>query len=214
MHWAPGDETDWSVIAAWLQNRGLAGANDPGGEAWLDSSWFPPMPEGRTYGVLTFTFSGCEGGCSDFMPETWLAEAKAAFKAAIALDGVDPNRMVAIGASIGADGAADSCMLHNQEHPNQCLGALSLSPGSYLTLDYATTVDTLNAEDPPKPAWCIYTPGDGDSAATCQAASGDAYQTFEYEGTLHGMAMIGPDVVPEPGVLEQILAFLDLTLNQ
>lgn len=214
MHWAPGDENDWSVIAAWLQNRGLVGSADQSGETWLDSSWFPPMPEGRSYGVLTFTFSGCDGGCTDFMPEQWQMEAEAAMAAAATLEGVDPNRLVAIGASIGADGAIDGCLLHNQTFPNQCQGALSLSPGSYLQMDYADTVEALEAEDLPKPAWCLYAPGDTDSAETCLMASGDNYLAVEYEGALHGMMLIGPDVKPEPNALQQILDFLELTLPE
>jgi dienelactone hydrolase len=59
-------------------------------------------------------------------------DAKAATDAASQLEGVDSHQVVAIGASIGADGAADSCFLHNTQ-ATTCVGALSLSPGNYLT---------------------------------------------------------------------------------
>ncbi|MBM4424202.1 MAG: hypothetical protein FJ030_12575 [Chloroflexi bacterium] len=47
VHWVAGNETDWAETAFWLQNRGLGGNTpNPEGVPWLDSSWFPPVPEG------------------------------------------------------------------------------------------------------------------------------------------------------------------------
>lgn len=66
-HWARGDKDDWIEIAFWLQNRGLVG-NTPPGEPWLDPSWFPPMPERISFAIFTFSFRGCDGGCSGFDP--------------------------------------------------------------------------------------------------------------------------------------------------
>lgn len=200
MHWAPGDQTEWPVIAAWLQNRGLEVA--PDGKSWLDSSWFPPMLEGQSFAVFAFTFRGCVGGCSSFQPEGWLLDAKAAMKTASELDGVDPTRMVAIGASIGSDGVVDAC-------GEGCLGALSLSPGSYLGVPYDEAVAAVNGAG--NPVWCLAAEGDAESAATCQSASGDLYRAVIYPGNAHGMQLIVPEA--EPSALGLILEFLTLAFG-
>jgi hypothetical protein len=210
MHWAPGDQTHWTEVAYWLQNRGLSGsAPNPDDQPWLDASWFPEMPSDRSFAVFTFTFRGCEGGCSGFDREGWLLDAQAAMETAVQLEGVDPTQMAAIGASIGSDGAPDGCHLFNQAHDDgsQCLGAFSLSPGSYLTLDYAETVSALGMEDPPKPAWCLFADGDKSAANSCNAASGDHYRMVGYTGSQHGMELIAPGV--EPNVLGLMLDFLE-----
>ena len=200
MHWAPGDENEWLAIAAWLQNRGLEVA--PGGGPWLDSSWFPPMLEAQSFAVFMFTFRGCDGGCASFQPEGWLLDAKAAMKTASELDGVDPTRMVAIGASIGSDGAVDAC-------GEGCLGALSLSPGSYLGVPYDGAVAAVDGAE--KPVWCLAAEGDAESAPTCQSASGDLYEVTIYPGSGHGMWLIDPEV--EPSALGLILDFLKLAFG-
>jgi hypothetical protein len=200
MHWAPGDETGWPVIAAWLQNRGLE--VETGGDPWLDPSWFPPMLEGQSFAVFAFTFRGCDGGCSSFEPEGWLLDAKAAMKTASELDGVDPTRMVAIGASIGSDGAVDAC-------GEGCLGALSLSPGSYLRVPYDEAVAAVDGAG--YPVWCLAAEGDSESAPTCQSASGDHYRVVIYPGSEHGMELIQPEI--EPSALGLILEFLQLTFG-
>ena len=207
MHWAPGDQEDWNEIAFWLQNRGLSGNSPNIGEApWLDPSWFPPMPEGQSFAVFTFTFRGCKGGCSTIDESGWLIDAQSAMYHASRLEGVDPSRIVAIGASIGADGAPDGCFWLNQETVKSCLGALSLSPGSYLTVPYADAVQALGEESPPKPVDCFFDPNDSKAAQTCQSADGDHYQTFEWIDGTHGMALLRPDLEPNPMAL--ILDFL------
>jgi hypothetical protein len=213
MHWAPGDQNDWIEIAYWLQNRGLGGdTSNPGNVPWLDPTWFPPMFDDESYAVFTFTFRGCEGGCGSFDRDAWLMDAQAAMEAARELEGVDSERIIAIGASIGADGAPDGCSWLNVEAGGNCLGSFSLSPGDYLTVPYAEVVNTLGAEEPPKPAWCLYSEADGPSAGSCQAASGDHYRTFSYPGNLHGMRLIDPDV--EPGAMGLMLEFLQLTFGE
>ncbi len=213
MHWAPGDQNDWIEIAYWLQNRGLGGQTDPTAP-WLDPSWFPPLPsewEEQSFGVFAFTFRGCEGGCSSFDREGWLLDAQAAMETARGLDGVDPQRLVAAGASIGADGAPDGCFWLNQQYENSCLGGFSFSPGDYLTVPYADAVDALGAEQPPKPDWCLFAAGDATAASSCQSAAGDHYRTVQYDGTLHGMDLIAPDV--EPNALLLLLDFIGLSLG-
>ncbi|MCP4539395.1 MAG: hypothetical protein GY832_19840 [Chloroflexi bacterium] len=212
MHWAPGDQRDWTEIAHWLQNRGLGGQSPNSEHApWLDPSWFPETLEGQSFAIFTFTFRGCEGGCSTFDRTGWLLDAQAAMETAQGLDGVDPQRIVAIGASIGADGAPDGCFWLNTESENSCLGALSLSPGSYLSVPYDDAVDALGAEQPPKPDWCLFAAQDADSARACQSALGDHYRMVEYGGSSHGMMLIGPDI--EPNALLLILEFLTLSFG-
>ncbi len=214
MHWAPGDQYDWVEIAYWLQNRGLGGQSaNPEGVPWLDPSWFPPLPaewEEQSFAVFTFTFRGCEGGCSSF-DQNWLLDAQAAMETAHGLEGVDPQRIIAAGASIGADGAPDGCFWLNQQYENSCLGGFSFSPGDYLTVPYANAVDTLETEQPPKPDWCLFAEGDTTAAQTCRSASGDHYRMVQYEGDMHGMLLISPDV--EPNTLLLLLDFMELSLG-
>ena len=164
------------------------------------------MPEGLSFAVFSFTFRTCEGGdgCQGFEPDGWLLDAKAAMTTARGLEGVDPQRMVTIGASIGADGAADAC-------GEGCQGAVSLSPGGYLTVPFPEAVGAIDGSDPSRPAWCLAADGDGDVVALCESASGDLYRVVVYEGPLHGMQLIQPGM--DPDVLGLILEFLDLTLG-
>ena len=200
MHWAPGDQCDWKAIAPWLQNRGVEVDCTPSTTGpWLDASWFPPLPERASYGVFTFTFRGCEGGCGSFQPDGWLLDARAAMETASELEGVDPARLAAIGASSGADGAIDACT-------EGCLGALSLSPGDYLTLSYAGEVERLGATQPPVPATCLAAEGDGTSADACRAASGKHFEAIIYSGSEHGVELIVPGMDPE--TIEVILGFV------
>lgn len=219
VHWVAADESDWAEIAFWLQNRGLGG-NTPNPEnlPWLDSSWFPPVPEGQSIAVFAFSLRGCKPfpeGCRNWTPGAWLLDSQAAMQTASELDGIDPQRIVAAGASIGADGAIDGCFWLNQQNGSgKCLGAFSFSPGNYLGVRYSQAVKTLQEEQPPKQAWCLYGEQDGESAPTCKSASGDAYRPIAYSGDFakrHGMALI--EEVVEPKTLELLLEFLTLTLG-
>ena len=110
--------------------------------------------------------------------------------------------MVAIGASIGADGAVDAC-------GDGCLGAMSLSPGSYLLVPYDEAVAEIDGAG--KPAWCLAAEGDAESAPACQSASGDHYRMVMYDGSDHGMMLIRPDT--DPLTMELVLEFLKLALG-
>jgi len=210
MHWAPGDQTEWIEIAFWLQNRGLIGNPIPA-IPWLDPSWFPDMIADHSFAIFTFTFRNCENGCSNFDPDGWLMDAQAAMRTVHELDGIDPMRVVAIGASIGADGALDGCFWYNDQFGNGCLGALSLSPGSYLVVPYTDAVLNLEDQTPPKPAWCFYAVADTVSSITCQSTAGEHYKTNEWEGNLHGMELIDPNL--DPNAMKLMLDFLRLTFN-
>jgi len=211
MHWAGGDQNDWVEIAYWLQNRGLGGKTEPS-QPWFEPSWFPPLESGESYAVFTFTFRGCEGGCRDFDRANWQLDAQAAMQAAISLEGVDPLRILAAGASIGADGAPDGCLWLNQTTDGRCIGAFSFSPGNYLGMDYPTAITTLGAFNPPVPANCLFATGDGTSADACNSASGLHYTSSEWAGANHGMLLIVPDLEPLP--LDLFLEFIRAQLKQ
>jgi hypothetical protein len=216
MHWAGGDQRDWLAIAPWLQNRHTELAEFTGWDEsigadceaqlmgpWLDPSWFPPMPETLSFTVFSFDFRDfCESekGMSD--PSDWALDAKAAFQAVSKLEGVDSHQIVAIGASIGADGAPDGCLLHNEESET-CLGGFSLSPGNYLKMIYSDVVNDLDTATPPVPVWCLAAEGDFESPETCRSASGEHYRMVLYEDDAHGLMLIEPGRDPDPMVLIQ-----------
>ena len=209
MHWYPGDQDEWTEIAFWLQNRGLTG--DQNGVPWKDPSWFPSLAPDASYNILTFTFRNCEGRCNAPEPDNWLLDARASLEYARSLEGVDLDRVIAIGASIGADGAIDSCAAVLETDPDACLGVLSLSPGNYFGLSYPDMVTALGANDPPRPAWCLFDKNDADSMVCTQASGGNYYQESWSDGNLHGMHLITPNLDPKP--LERILEFLDHVLG-
>ncbi|NIM96397.1 MAG: hypothetical protein GTO18_22080 [Anaerolineales bacterium] len=224
MHWAGGDQRDWLAIAPWLQNRpdelaefaGWAEAigSDCGPQfegPWLDPSWFPAMPPDLSFAVFTFDFRDfCESEDGVGIQLEWALDAKAAFETASELPGVDPHQMAAIGASIGADGAPDGCLLHNGGGET-CLGAFSLSPGNYLTMIYADVIADLRSEEPPKPVWCLTAKEDVDSVETCLSASSDLYRTQIYDGDEHGMMLVTPEFVPNP--MDWIQDFLEVVFS-
>lgn len=210
MHWAPGDQTDWQVIAAWLQNRGFQPEVDAAGQPWLDARWFPELLDDVTFNVFTFTFRGCEGGCQNFDREGWKMDVQAAMLHIIGIENVDLSKVLTIGASIGADGAAYGCHFYNSELGG-CLGAFSLSPGGYLTIPYSEEVSLLESELIPRPSWCFYSADDAESASACQTATGQFYEATEYAGSAHGMSLIDPAMDPNP--LEALLNFIELYLE-
>jgi len=208
MHWYQGDQDEWVEIAYWLQNRG--GSGTARGVPWLDPSWFPPLPEDASYNVLTFTFRGCEGGCNQLLAEEWLEDALASLAAARSLEGVNPNKVIAVGASIGGDAAVSSCAAALEADPDACLGALSLSPGSYLGTSYPEMAALLS--DASRPAWCFYDKADPD-AVVCEEASSSHYHKESWEGgNLHGMHLLTSTLDPLP--LERMIAFLELAAEE
>jgi hypothetical protein len=223
MHWAGGDLTDWCEIALWLQNRrdenpvnpercANAGSGLPAGTAarWLDPTWFPPMNANASIAVFAFDFRDygeSEAGLGS--PSDWVKDAHAAFKTVAGFEGVNATRIASLGASIGADGAPDGCLLHNQEAGSGCVGAFSLSPGSYLDMNYAQVIADLASI----PVWCLAAENDGASAPTCLSASGESYRSQVYAGSdAHGMMLLSPDFDPQPMVLIQ--EFVELVFGE
>lgn len=221
MHWAGGDLSDWCEIAPWLQNRGdenpvkpercaSAGSGLPAGmiATWLDPTWFPLVKADSSLAVFTFDFRDFGESEQGGGGLEWAKDAKAAFVKAAALEGVDATRMASLGGSIGADGAPDGCLLYNQEAGSGCVGALSLSPGSFLGMAYAGVVNDLA----PAAVWCLAAEGDGPAYLECSNVSGASYRSIIYTGIdLHGMLLITPELDPQPMTL--IMEFLDLVFS-
>ena len=209
MHWAGGDMNDWREIAPWLQNRrdelgslswsrSIAGSNSRQVDGpWLDSSWFPPMPADLSFGVLAFNFGGYGGSQAGAAADSLSEDARAAVQAAAELEGADPNQVAALGASIGADGAVDGCYLYNASVPaGACIGALSLSPGNFITDQFTYAEAVLPLDQAGYPVWCL-TAFEDYSAELCESVPDtDVYLPIFYPGNLHGMMLIQPDLYP------------------
>lgn len=213
MHWAPGSMDDWNQIAPWLQNRGAGGED-----------WFPEMPAGVSFAVITFNFGGYGRSESGGSRQSYLDDAVAALNFAASLDGVDPHRITAIGASIGADGSVDSCYLFNDAgEMGSCIGALSLSPGNYLTNEFDYGLAAQMVDKSSYPVWCFAAENDYISPDLCRGLAGESSQAFIYQGGDHGMDLITADHFPSEPTLdfnpvELIQEFLEtaygMTLNE
>jgi len=193
MHWARGDQSDWVEIAQWLQNRV---DEYPEGERPSEttvSSMLPTMPKELSFAVFTFDFRGfgestqssTSGG-----PEGWLMDAIAAVDTAQHLSGVSASTYINIGASIGGDSAIDACN-------EGCNGALSISPGSYLGVNYSDAVSRLESLNSDAFAWCLASEADADSFEACQAAESVNFVRIIYPGNLHGMDLFQPGLEPD-----------------
>ncbi len=207
MHWAGGDKNDWMMLgmAQWLTNRGLPTDMVVFSPEVL-AKLYPPMPEGLSFGAFVFDFRGfgeSGGPKNQFLPSGWLMDSKAAVARAKTLPGVDPNRVAAIGGSIGADGAVDGCV------DGGCVGAISLSPGSYFNLPYAQAVTALDQQG--VPVYCFAAEGDRESAPTCKSAKGDHYTMTLYPGSQHAYGLLVPGLDPDIG--QTILDFFLLVFG-
>lgn len=219
MHWINGDKADWNEVAPWLQNRGLKNPfpnpGDPATFPWWDPSWFPAVPADQSYAVLTFTFRNClpmdQRGCPSMDLAGWLQDAKAAALFGRSLEGVDPTKIVIMGSSIGADGAADACDFVNQQFPGTCQGSLSLSPGSFLGVSYQDTIKNLGKTQPPTTAWCLADEGEYAVCEQAESAGNTAFKGILIPGGDHGNMLMSPNLDPLP--MQLILDFLDTTLR-
>jgi hypothetical protein len=196
MHWAPGDMDDWSAIAPWLQS-GLAatgGIPGGGGAPFLDINWFPQMPKDASFGVLAFNFG--RYGSSEYggSRESYVTDGVAALTFAASQPGANPDQLVAIGASIGADGAVDACYQFNQsDDAGTCIGTFSLSPGNYLTDAFTYPEAAAELDAAGYPVWCLAAERDGPSPGLCRSLDGDHTRSFIFEGGDHGMDLLSPD---------------------
>ena len=127
-------------------------------------------------------------------------DARAAYQTARLMPGVDPDKVIGLGTSIGADAAVDVC-------EEGCVGVFSISPGSWLGVDYGQTVRKLIAEG--KQVRCMYSVNDPPSPATCvSVAPGDNYKIFAYRGKKHGMTFVILPRKMEADFGKNLLSFL------
>lgn len=205
MHWANGSMDDWQAVAPWLQNRLDELDELPGGgQAYLDPSWFPPMPEEVSFAVLVFNFGDFGNSPYGGSRGTWVDDAVAALNYASTLADVNPHGISTLGASIGADGAVDGCYLFNDAgEMGTCLGALSLSPGNYLTneFDYREAAEFIELSG--FPVWCLAADGDDSSPDLCRGLDGVHARAFIFAGRDHGMNLLTDDqTILEPALDE------------
>ena len=195
MHQFGSNRTTWGTngMAAWLQNPSVG--QD---ELWPATETMPSLA------VFSFDFRGHgdSGGSKQGERADFLSDAKAALTTVKELPGVDPQKIILIGASIGADAAIDVCI-------QGCLGALSFSPGSYLDVSYPEVVAELGLDQ--KPAWCLAAEDDNFSADTCKSAAGESYRSIIYAQGGHGEALIKSGMDPDIG--ELVVEFFSLVLG-
>jgi hypothetical protein len=202
MHWAGGDQTDWLYVGmvSWMQNRGAPVPAAPG-QTYFDAPYpFAPLPENQSYAVFTFDFRGYGESSGRGGSKEHILDARAAYQFAASLEGVDPARVIGIGASIGADAVVDAC--------ETCLGALSLGPGGWLGTAYPPAVKTM--DEAGKPAWCVAAEDDEPAVEACNSASGEHYQKQIYPSGGHAMFLFRVENNLQPLIETVILDFLDL----
>lgn len=187
MHQKDGDQSLWwaedSGFITWLQNWPSPDGSQPTPSA---NGALPLLPAELTFNVMTFDFRGHGESDGDKAQDFSLyqIDAQAAYQAARTLPAVDPNKIVGIGTSIGADAVVNACA-------ESCRGAFSISPGSWLGTDYAQSAQALIEAG--KQVRCMYAVNDGPSPATCWSiAPGNQYQIFSYPGIKHGMTFFVP----------------------
>ncbi|MFO7584994.1 MAG: alpha/beta hydrolase [Anaerolineales bacterium] len=193
MHQFGGDQTLWhmenSGFIAWLQNWPTADGSIPTPSADGQLAAINPA---LTFNVLTFDFRGhgeSDGERSEDL-SIYLVDARAAYETARTLPNVDPERIVGIGTSIGADAVVNAC---DQDY---CRGAFAISPGNWLDIDFAESASAMISQG--KPVRCMYADKDEPSPTTCWSlVRGEKYKIFGYPGIKHGMTFFTPRKMEE-----------------
>jgi hypothetical protein len=193
-----------SELIPWLQNYPASSVDAVPTQSAQGK--LPPMPPGIYFNVLTFDFRGHgeSGGTpvayiSAEAQKGYLLDAKAAYAKAREMPNADPARIIGFGASIGADAVVDAC-------GEGCAGAFSISPGSWLGLDWAANASRVTGAG--KPVRCMYSFNDGVTGSTCASLPvTDLYRIAGYEGKKHGQDFLVPRKM-EANFGEILLAFL------
>jgi dienelactone hydrolase len=213
MHQFQADQAMWqkSPLIKWLQNWPVPlGQGSPTQSA---DGLLPSMPAELSFAVFTFDFRGhgeslpADLGSDGFRAHTkeFLMDARAAYQTARQMPGVDPTRVIGLGTSIGADAVVDVC-------DEGCVGAFSISPGSFLKVEYGPAVRKLIAAG--KPVRCMYAVNDPPSPETCQSVpQGDNYKIFAYGGKKHGMTFVVLPRKMEADFGANLLSFLKEALQ-
>ena len=201
MHQVNMDLDQWNAIAPWLWKGDVSKFRDDS-FPWLNSSWFPENTLKERPAVFVFTYRDCNNGCG--LPDTTklLNDAKTVINYAINQPEIDPERITVVGTSVSADAALDACFLMHRDTGFNCQNVLSLSPGSYLDLEYISVVKEM--EKTPTHVYCYASRADSESAVLCMGNSpSDAYNYFVGKGKQHGVELFAPDY--ELNMLETLI---------
>ncbi len=167
-----------------------------------------PASEGRGYAIFAFDIPDHGESGGDFTDAAMLAAARTALQLFRTMDGVDPDTIVMVGASVGADASVDECN-------EGCIAAIPISPGSYLGVDFNSALEALKEEKDP-PVLCIAAQDDAPSAYTCQSGESVGltdYQIHIYEGRGHGNFLFFEETLaPPPHIIDLIMQWLDVHL--
>jgi hypothetical protein len=159
---------------------------------------FKPMDSNRSFAVFTFDFRGYgESGFSGDWSK-YILDAKAAYQTAASLEGVYPDQVIGIGASIGADAVVDAC--------ENCLAALSLSPGDYLGVPYADAVTQMDKAG--KNTWCVAAESDMTAFYRCKDLTGEHFVKQIFPSGGHAMRLFRQELNLDPPMDAVILNFL------
>ncbi|HUF37291.1 MAG TPA: hypothetical protein VMN57_02100 [Anaerolineales bacterium] len=222
-HQFGSEKSSWTDLARWLQNRAGETAQTGGVSAspFRQLDWFPSLPADLSFAVFALDFrnhgeSQSVTGSLDLAG--LLLDAQAAMDFVKTLPGVDASRIITMGASIGADASVDVCLnldgtaIAADQDDKGCIGALPLSPGSFLEVPYIEVVTRLGAEPFNINIHCIAAEGDGNAPDLCSAEVPGRHQATVYTGrSEHGIALLAEGFVPDIG--QVILDFLLETLE-
>jgi pimeloyl-ACP methyl ester carboxylesterase len=186
---------------------GIVLVHEPG----LDrSSWEPllqrltaqALPGGGTYAVLAYDLPGHGGSEGRTTAESVSESIRVALETLYENPDVN-TRIIIIGAGAGADGAVSECGLG-------CIGAVSLSPGDYLGIQYTVALnDVIRAKG--GSVLCLAADLDFPTPGTCEGGAQvnmRDYYLKVYNGYAHGTGLFAPDLRPEPLPLDLIMAWL------
>lgn len=210
MHQFEGNQAMWqeSPIIKWLQNWPVP--ISPSSPTPSADGLLPIMPADLSFAVFTFDFRGHgESLPADTIPDgfrahanEYLMDARAAYQVARQMPNIDSSKVVGLGASIGGDAVVDTC-------GEGCVGAFSISPGSWLNIDYSQAVQRLLAGG--KPVRCMYSDKDPPTPATCWSVPpNDLYKFYGYPGKKHGMTFV---VLPRKMVSDFGINLLDFLME-
>ncbi len=205
MHEGLGDRSQMEPLALWMQNRPDEVSSGESALFWMPA--FPPSI--GSVAVLTFDMRG-HGESEGPMPPNdqpleYLMDARAAIALAKTLEGVDPNRIVVIGASMFAEAGLNACIalegaaILPDQPGNGCVASLSLSPFNFYGIPFDQAAETFLKTLEDSVVWCLHAEDDY-KPETCRAIEGLARaRAIIYSGDTHGVAFIKAGLNPDFG---------------